>query len=79
VTPPSRPKRITILESRLEYLVAKREKRRAACEPVGWLTDEITALRWALPVLRAELARTPDLHRAPGSRPRDAVPLRERG
>jgi hypothetical protein len=48
----TRKVRIETLERRLDYLVRKRDEFKVAGRPYGYLTDEIEALEWALPILR---------------------------
>ncbi len=39
------------LRRRLRYLIAKRDQRMEQGRPYDFLTDEIVALEWALPIL----------------------------
>jgi hypothetical protein len=48
----TRKDRIDTLERRLAYLTRKRDELKATGRPHSYLTDEIDALEWALPVLR---------------------------
>lgn len=48
----TRSGRLRTLEERLAWLRDKRSARKAAGEPWSYLSDEIVALEWALPILR---------------------------
>lgn len=53
--------RIVILERRIAYLVAERDRRKREDKPFSYFSDEIRALRWALEIVREHVASTTEV------------------